>query len=266
MGAVAMSSGRHVLSREESDMRKIVLACLAALVVAVPAQAGEGGAKGRELKISGAVVKASSHVISVENLIGDAVLTCAVPERLAEKAATFEVGDKVRMSCVRYRGRRAQLVKLQRLGERAEKPGKPEKSEKPAPEKQEAAGPIVELGDAAVVVQSGERRVACRVPEEKRAKLAGLQLGVKVKIWCVDGVLTGVERYQPAEKPAGEEVRLYGVVTAVSRASVTVQGGGGSLTCSVPAALAEKVVGRFAAGDRVKMMCRGSELTYLEKA
>jgi hypothetical protein len=240
-------------------MRKIVLTCAAALAVAGPAHASEGVAKGRELKISGAIAKVSSHAVSVENLVGDAVLTCAVPERLAEKAASFKVGDKVRMFCVRYRGRRAQLVKLQRLGERAEKP------QKPAVEKQEAAGPIVELGDAAIVVQSSQGRLACRVPEEKQAKLAGLQLGMKVKIQCADGMLAGIERYAPAEKPAGEEVRIYGSVAAISRASVTVHGEAGSLTCSVPSALAEKVAGRFAVGDRVKMMCRGSELTYLEK-
>lgn len=240
-------------------MRKIVLTCVAALAFAVPAYAGDGSAEGRELKISGAIVKASSNAVSVENLIGDAVLTCAVPERLAEKAASFEIGDKVRMYCVRYRGRRAQLVKLQRLGERAETPEKPVK-------KQGAAGPIVELGDAAIVVQSPEGRLACRVPEEKQAKLDGLQLGMKVKIWCADGMLAGLERYAPAEKPAGEEVRIYGSVAAISRASVTVQGEAGSLTCSVPSALADKVAGRFAVGDRVKMICRGSELAYLEKS
>lgn len=240
-------------------MRKIVLTCVAALAFAVPAYAGDGSAEGRELKISGAIVKASSNAVSVENLIGDAVLTCAVPERLAEKAASFEIGDKVRMYCVRYRGRRAQLVKLQRLGERAETLEKPVK-------KQGAAGPIVELGDAAIVVQSPEGRLACRVPEEKQAKLAGLQLGMKVKIWCADGMLAGLERYAPAEKPAGEEVRIYGSVAAISRASVTVQGEAGSLTCSVPSALADKVAGRFAVGDRVKMICRGSELAYLEKS
>jgi hypothetical protein len=239
-------------------MRKIVLTCIVALTVAVPAYANDGAAKGRELRISGPIVKASGNAVSVENLVGDAVLTCAVPERLAEKAAAFKVGDKVRMHCVRYRGRRAQLVKLERLGAKS-------RAEKPAAEKQEAAGPIVELGDAAIVVQSSSGRLACRVPEEKQAKLEGLQLGMKVKIYCVDGILAGLERYLPAEKPAGEEVRVYGTVAAVSRGSVTVQGEAGSLTCSVPAALAEKVAGRFAVGDRVKMMCRGSELTYLEK-
>jgi hypothetical protein len=240
-------------------MRKILLTGALVLVAVAPAQAGDGGAKWRELKISGAIVKVSANAVSVENAVGDAVLTCAVPERLAEKAGAFKVGEKVRMHCVRYRGRRAQLVKLERLGERAKRP------EKPAVEKQEASGPVVELGADAIVVQSSQGRLACRVPEEKQAKLAGLKLGDKVKIWCADGMLAGIERYQPADKPAGEEVRIYGVIGSLSRASVTVQGEAGSMTCSVPSGLAEKVAGRFAVGDRVKMMCRGSELTYLEK-
>ena len=240
-------------------MRKILLTGIVALAVAVPAQASDDAGKGRELKISGSIVRASGHAVSVENLVGDAVLTCAVPERLAEKAAAFKVGDKVRMYCLRHKGRRAQLVKLARLGEQAKRP------EKPAGEKQEAAGPIVELGETAIVVQSSEGRLACRVAEEKQAKLDGLKLGDKVKIWCVGGMLAGMERYQASEKPAGEEVRLYGIISALSRASVTVHGEAGSLTCAVPAGLAEKVVGRFVVGDRVKLMCRGSELTYLEK-
>ncbi len=247
-------------------MRKMLLTCVVALAVAAPAQANEGRAKGRELKISGPIVRLSEQAISVENAVGDAVLTCAVSERLAEKVAAFKAGDKVRMLCVRFRGRRAQLVKLERLGDRGKRPETPA-AEKPAAEKQAAAGPIVELGESAIVVQSSEGRLACRVPEEKQAKLDGLKLGDKVKIVCADGVLAGLERYEQAEKPkpAGEEARMYGVISALSRTSVTVQGEAGSLTCSVPAGFAEKVAGRFAVGDRVKLMCRGSELTYLEK-
>ena len=45
----------------------------------MPAHAAEG----KELRISGPVVRASAQAVSVENLVGDAVLTCAVPARLA---------------------------------------------------------------------------------------------------------------------------------------------------------------------------------------
>jgi len=236
-------------------LRKFVLTGIVALVAAVPAQASGG----KELRISGPVVRASAQALSVENLVGDAVLTCSVPARLAEKAAALEPGDKIRMICVRHKGRKAELVKIQRLGERKAD----EKPEEKRAEKQEAAGPIVELGDASIVVQSSSGRLACRVPAEKQSKLAGLKLGDKVKILCVANVLAGLERYA-VEKPAGEEVRLYGKIAELSRASVTVRGEAGSLTCTVPAAVAEKLA-RFAVGDRVKMMCRGSELTYLEK-
>ncbi len=46
---------------------------------------------------------------------------------------------------------------------------------------------------------------------------------------------------------------------------MTVQGEAGSLTCTTPAAMAGRIAEHFAVGDSVKMMCRGSELAYLEK-
>ena len=240
-------------------LRTLFLTGLLALVVALPAQATHA----KELRITGQVIRVTENAVSVENTIGDAILTCTVRDRLAEKVAAVKVGDRVRMICVRPRGRKAVLIRFERPGmKKAEKP-----AEKPAGEKQEAAGPIVELAPAAIVVQGARARVACRVPAEKVAKLAGLKLGDKVKIYCLGGQLAGLERYEPAEKPSpsGEEHRLYGKIAELSRASVSVRGEDGSLTCSVPAALAEKIASRFAVGDSVKMMCRGSELTYLEK-
>jgi hypothetical protein len=207
------------------------------------------------LRISGPVVRASAKALSVENVVGDAVLTCAVPARLADQATALKTGDKIRMVCVRYRGRKAELVKIQRLGGQA--------AEKKPEEKQEAAGLVAELGPGAIVVQTSDQRLACRVPAEKQAKLDGLKLGDKVKLSCVAHVLAGLERYS-VDKPAAEEVRLYGKISTLSRDRVTVQGEAGSLSCFVPAALTEKLA-RFAVGDYVKMMCRGSELTYLEK-
>jgi hypothetical protein len=241
-------------------LRKIVLIGITALAVAVPAQANQG----KELRITGEVVRVSAQAVSVENAVGDAILTCVVPERLAERAALLKTGDRVRMLCIRYKGRKAVLVRFERPG------AKKQDVEKPAAEKpsrQEAAGPIVELAPGGIAVQGAGARVACRVPPEKSAKVAALKVGDKVKIYCQEGQLVGLERYEASEKPkpAAEELRLYGKIVELSRASVTVRGEAGSLTCSVPEGLAEKVLGRFAVGDSVKLMCRGSELTYLEK-
>jgi hypothetical protein len=105
-------------------MRKLMLTCVAAVAVAAPAQAGNGGGNGRELKITGTIVRASADAVSVESAVGNAVLTCAVPERLATTAAAFKTGDHVRMLCARYRGRRAQLLKLERSEARPTKPEK----------------------------------------------------------------------------------------------------------------------------------------------
>jgi hypothetical protein len=253
--------------RRINVLRNVLLAAVVTLVVAAPGQA----APGKELRISGPVVRASAQAVSVENAVGDAVLTCAVPARMAEKAAALEVGDRIRMVCVRFRGRRAQLVRIVRLGEQTGKKAEERKSdEKKADEKrgekQEAAGQVAELGLGVIVVQ-GEKRLACRVPAEKQAKLEGLKVGDRVKISCLAGQLIGLERAsgeKPADKPAGEDVRMYGRITLLSRERVTVQGDAGTLSCLVPAGVAEKLA-RFAVGDSVKMMCRGSEMTYLEK-
>ena len=112
-------------------MRKLMVACVAAVAVAAPAQAANSGADGRELKVTGTVVRASARAVSVESAAG-LLLTCAVPERLATTAAAFKAGDGVRMLCVRYRGRPAQLLKLQRSGraEQREKPESPGKARK----------------------------------------------------------------------------------------------------------------------------------------
>lgn len=238
-------------------LRKVVLTGIVALVAALPGQANGG----KELRISGPVVRASAQALSVENLVGDAVLTCAVPARLAEKAAALKPGEKIRMVCVRHKGRKAELVKIQRLGQKADE----KKADEKHAEKQEAAGQVAELGPGAIVVQASDKRLACRVPAEKQGKLEGLKVGDKVKISCVGGQLAGIERAAAGGKEAGQEVRLYGRIVVLSRAAVTVQGEAGSLTCVPPASLVEKIAARFAVGDSVKMMCRGSELTYLEK-
>lgn len=88
-----------------------------ALGLVAPAQAGAW----KELRMRGVVVSASAEVVAVESALGDATLKCRVPERLAEKAAGFKPGDRVRMLCLRKRGQRAMLLKLEHLDARATK-------------------------------------------------------------------------------------------------------------------------------------------------
>jgi hypothetical protein len=267
-------------------MRKSIAATLATLAVAAPAHA-DGGEPGEEAKakeksrvvrIAGPIVRLTESSIVVENRVGDATLACLLPEGKARRVgAAFEVGDVVRMHCLRQRGKRAILLAVKPFEARGDENEKEkekkekaqEKAEGPAPVKSIAAGVVAELGDGAIVVKTREGRVACRVPADKRAKLAGLQVGDAVKLLCADGALAGLERLappdaaKPAPKPHSEEVRLYGRITALSRESVTVRGEAESLTCRVPAASADKV-GRFALGNAVKLICRGGEVAYLE--
>jgi hypothetical protein len=266
-----------ISEKETIVLKRLMLLGVLALVVAAPAQA-EGW---KQLRVRGVVVSASADVVAVENSVGDAMLKCRVPERLADAATALKPGDRVRMFCHRKRGERAVLHKLERLdengkkskrgersetpakGERSEKPEKPEKPErpeKPATVEASARGTVAELGAGAIVVEDAEsgRRLACKVSAEKAHKLEGVKVGERVKILCVNGQLAYLER------AAAEEHKLYGTITALSSTSVSVTGDGRTLTCSVPGHFAEKL-GRFAVGHSVKLMCRGAELTYLER-
>jgi hypothetical protein len=250
-------------------LRKVFLIGIVTLVVAVPAQAN----RGKELRISGPVIRVSAQAVSVENRVGDAMLTCTVPARLAEKVSALKVGDNVRMLCIRHKGRRAELRMIGPAGDKAEKPREKtdETSDEKNPEekrgeKQMAVGQVAELTTGVIVVQSETGRLACKIPAEKQARLAELKVGDKVKIYCLGGVLVGMERAPVAdERKAGDERKLVGRISALSRESVTVQGEAGSLTCTTPAAMAGRIAEHFAVGDSVRMMCRGSELAYLEK-
>lgn len=251
-------------------MRRLVLVPILLLVLASPA-----GAEGdREISLRGVVVRANSELISVENVEGDTTVTCRVPSRLAAKVALLKAGDSAKIVCLRTPGRRAELTRLEGTAEKKPEPKPdPNVTDGKAMEVR-ASGAIAELAPLGIVVVDAETgtRLACRVAPEKAFKLVGLRVGDLVKLVCVrkgDATeLAGIERRSstPAtgDKPsAPPEVKLYGKISSISRQSVTVTGER-VLTCSVPAALAEKLA-RFAVGDYVKMMCRGTELSYLEK-
>ena len=148
-------------------LRKVFLIGIFTLVVAVPAQANQG----KVLRISGPIVRASAQAVSVENRVGDAMLTCTVPARLAGKVAALKVGDKVRMVCVRHKGRRAELRMIGRLGEKAEqaREKKDEKAEEKTADEKTAAARKAAARKTAAKKAPARKAPAAKAPAKKAA-------------------------------------------------------------------------------------------------
>ena len=218
-------------------MRKMLITCALALVAVAPAQANDGGGKGRELRISGPIVRISSTAVAVENVVGDAILTCAVPERWAEKAGAFKVGDRVRMRCVRYRGRRALLVRLERLAERAEEAREAGRRETRGREAG-SGGPDRGVGaavDRGPVLGGAGSRAAC--PRRSRRSWPDSSWAIRSRSRAQAACSPGSSATSRPRSPRVRKPGCTAWIAALSRASVTVQGEAGSLTCSVPVGL-----------------------------
>lgn len=222
-------------------------------------------AKVKELKVRGVVTAVSADRLTVQNAAGDATLTCAVSERLADRVSRLAPGDKVKVVCKRRGGSRAELVSVgpDRSGadERSELKGK---------------GVVVEASADSLTLKllEHEGTLTCLVPERLAEKVAKLARGDKIAVDCKRGEggrpeLHALERTGAGDdKPKGEVVDIAGVVTAASAASLSVQAEGGrSLTCAVPDGYGEKVAA-LKAGDKLKMACkrRGDNVELLSFA
>lgn len=206
------------------------------LCLAGPAFA-EGG-KSRDL--GGRVSALSTSSISVKD--GKRTLTCAIGER-SPSVSGLAVGDRAQILCRRARGGWL-LVKAREL--------------KPLPAK--AAGEITALTDSSLTVGA----LTCSVPDRLAEKVGSLSVGDNVGILCLRGVLQAVERKGGDDggddkEPGPSVVTLTGVVSAVSASSLSVHGER-DLTCSVPAAAADKVSGLHV-GDKIKIACANGVLT-----
>ena len=210
------------------------------LCLAGPAFA-EGG-KSRDL--GGKVSALSASSISVKD--GKRTLTCMIGER-SPSVSDLAVGDRAQILCRRVRGGWL-LVKAREL--------------KPLPAK--ATGEITALTDSSLTVGD----LTCSVPDRLAEKVGNLSVGDKVGILCLRGVLQAVERKGGDDggddegddkEPGPSLVTLTGVVSAVSASSLSVHGER-DLTCSVPAAAADKVSGLHV-GDKIKIACADGVLT-----
>ncbi len=223
--------------------------------------------KTADVKAKGVVVEASADSLTLKLLEHEGTLTCLVPERLAEKVAKLARGDKIAVYCKRGEGGKPELHALERTGAG---------DDKPKGEVVDIAGVVTAASAASLSVQAeGGRSLTCAVPDGYGEKVAALKAGDKLKMLCKrlgDTVqLHSFARLdgKPAAPPAGvKEFTARGLITALSSASITVQGEAGALTCRLPAAWADKLA-RFAVGDKVKLLCKGAEgsaeAAYIEK-
>lgn len=163
-------------------MRKGLLTCAVSLVAAALAQ--PTAAAGRSAEDQQSDREGSAPAVSVENAVGDAMLTCAVPERLARKRR--RQGGRAGPAALRLLPR-PQLVRLEHVGERAKRPeSRREAGREACGREAGGAGVIVELGPASIVAGSVPEGLAGRVAEH-------FVLGDRVKMTCRGSELTYLE-------------------------------------------------------------------------
>ncbi len=222
-------------------MRLAALLVLTTSIVTGLCLAGTAFAEGGKSRdLSGRVSALSTSSISVKD--GKRTLTCAIGER-SPSVSGLAVGDRAQILCRRVRDGWL-LVKAREL--------------KPLPAK--AAGEITALTDSSLTVGD----LTCSVPDRLAEKVGNLSVGDKVGILCLRGVLQAVERKGGDDggddkEPGPSVVTLTGVVSAASASSLSVHGER-DLTCSVPAAAADKVSGLHV-GDKIKIACANGVLT-----
>jgi hypothetical protein len=221
-----------------NSLLRAFLLVVAALSLAAPAIAAEPTI----LKASGPIVALDEEWIGVKGAAGP--LRCRIPDRLVEKAETFAVGDQVAVVCSKRGTRSPELQAIARA--------KAEENERA----QTIVGKVRALTDAAIAVTDGEHTLKCDIPAAKAGAVEGIEVGDRVKLLCKGGSLVQIGK---VTAPVVQTVDIAGLVTAASASSITVttKDKSRSLTCSVPARLAETVQG-LAVGDAVKLLCKRS--------
>lgn len=223
---------------------------------------GKDKGKSTKLKAKGAVAEASASVLSIKTGKGDLV-SCLVPDRLADRVAKLALGDKVGISCKRGADGKPVLQALERAGKG---------DDHASSEAVDLGGAVSAVSADSLTVKDGEHSLTCSVPDAFAAKVSALTVGDRVKMVCKGGVLAGLARAETPKsdtpKPDVKQFGARGAISTLSASSITVSTDGAPLTCRVPVSWADRIAG-FAVGDRVKLSCRGVEgnleATGLEK-
>jgi hypothetical protein len=223
------------------------------LVTLAPVTSGDAGRA-----YEGTVTALSTTSITVHTDKGDG--TCALGDG-SPSVADVKVGDRVLAGC---KVGTSQLVYLKKLAASADKPS----GEKPngagaAHKTTGAAGTVSALSATSLTVHTDGGDVTCTV-DGGSPTVANVHVGDKVKMGCVDGVLT-VLALSDSASGSGDghtATTVAGTLTALSSSALTVHGEHGDVSCTVTATAR---LGDFHVGDRVGMACIDGALLKLVK-
>jgi hypothetical protein len=190
-------------------------------------------------KFGGVVTALSSSSISLHD--GDRDFTCSIGASSPSTAAV-KVGQHVNVACTN-----GVLVAIA-----------------PVTSGRAYEGTVTAVSATSITVHTSHGDGTCSVGDGSPS-LAGVQVGDKVKVGCLGGVLKALVRSTTAPPPPtgdGHTVTVAGTLSALSSSSLTVHGEHGDVTCAVPATAR---LGDFHVGDRVGMACTDGVLAKLVK-
>jgi hypothetical protein len=167
-------------------------------------------------------------------------VTCAVTDGF--DTSDFAVGQTVKMTC-NYGDGHPVLTDLQHYD---------------VTDQLYARGTITELTDGSITVQGDGDPVTCAIPDEM--DLSEFAVGDAVVMYCleVDGVWTlKVIKHQeepppPPPPPPPDYILVYGTISTLTSAEISVDTDGGPVTCSVPDGAD---LSAFHVSDSVNMKC-----------
>jgi hypothetical protein len=215
----------------------LTAASIASISVALPAGASSGRA------VLGQVSAVSPTSISVAAR-GGITTTCAVGKR-SPSTAGVDVGDRVRMLCLRHGHGRLMLAKLRE--ERAHATASKET------ETVKFGGAITELDDSSISVHDGDRDLTCTLGDGSPST-DGYKVGEHVKVACAGGVLVAM-----VAVGSGDVGRYFvGTVDSITDGSITLQTEHGKVTCTITAV--SPSTASLEQGDKVGMGCRAATM------
>lgn len=219
--------------------------------------------KARELKPKPEPAKALGAITALtDSSITVGALTCSVSDRLAEKVGTLKVGDKVGILCLR-----GVLQAVERKGDDNTGRDNPGGGKEPGPSVVTLTGVVSAVSTSSLSVH-GERDLTCSVPAAAGDKMSYLHVGDKIKVACVNGVLTGFARPEepkpaPSSEP-GNKVTGAGVLTSIRGDGLTIHNDEhGDLSCRTTDASPK--LGEFHLGDHVKVGCADGVLVAIAR-